>query len=143
MRVNQKTYRDTILNSSGVHGIHREKIESLLLQLPEVETLTENQYEYIGPVILNVYKLSAGLVEGRCHWLHTDYYNDGSRNKEVYNLIKVEDLLSRIDDYIIKFVPVAETYLKGIDIQAELIHLFCYDYVMNLISKVQIKYEKI
>lgn len=52
-------------------------------------------------------------------------------------IVNVDNITNKLIDYYENFLPVAYPYLKNVDAQAELISLFCDNYVLGLVERLR------
>jgi len=123
----------------GLTGNTREIVEKYLDLINDIKennnddkllTLTAPVVRYIVQSILE--------KEYQPHIIKDNFR--GITAEKVIKLFDVNELMELLKEYCINFLPIGEKYLSDLDSEAELIKLFCENYIFKLISK--INYEK-
>jgi hypothetical protein len=57
---------------------------------------------------------------------------------KILSLVNIDNIINELDDFCKVFLPISQKYLSNIDSEAEMIVLFCNNYVFGLINQVKI-----
>jgi hypothetical protein len=103
--------------------------------LPEIENGIDIN-EVILPVIRRIIsviqpdnlKVQNSIIQGHIRGITED---------DILPLVDVKEITKLLIEYCNVFIPYAEKYLPNLDAQAEMLLLFCSNYVMKLIDKTE------
>jgi transcription termination factor NusB len=124
MKLNIETYEFIL----GYFKLEERIIISKYLYQIKYDGENEEVLQCLAPVVVRIVKI---IIDKK--------YENKLEDKEPYliMMVDVNKITTKLIDYCEKFLPVAYPYLKNVDAQAELISLFCTDYVFGLIEKLK------
>ena len=117
-----------------LHGLYAmddyDAVKGLLEQIDFSELKTEGTHQFISPAIRRIYT--------QIQFNETDIIYPLKRNRAltetVLSKINVSDITKDLDIYVSEFFPVSPKYLPNLDMESELLKLFCQNYIYGLIK---------
>jgi hypothetical protein len=122
----------------GQQGLHKER---LLEYLNKIDFNDESlQIQFLAPcirkIILDICDVLYIVNKNDITDENQQFYLLNNINEEIFDKINVKEITVLLNEFVTVYLPISMKYLGNIDFQAELLDLFCVNYVRSVISKI-------
>lgn len=118
----------------GQLGVHRETLIEFLNKIDfKDETIQKETLQFLAPcirkIILNICDVLS-IVDKKDIDNKLFYLKD--IDDDILNKVDIKLITEMLDEFVVVYLPISKKYLSLLDYEAELINLFCENYIRSI-----------
>jgi hypothetical protein len=116
-------------------GLHREKLLYFLNKIDFNDGLLQIQFlaPCIRKIILDICDVLYIVDKNEITDKNQQFYLSNNIKDDIFDKINVKEITKLLNEFVTIYLPISKKFLNNIDFEAELLDLFCDNYIRSII----------
>jgi len=116
-------------------GLHREKLLYFLNKIDFHDGLLQIQFlaPCIRKIILDICDVLYIVDKNEITDKNQQFYLSNNIKDDIFDKINVKEITKLLNEFVTIYLPISKKFLNNIDFEAELLDLFCDNYIRSII----------